>query len=109
MKDPREDKLPKWAKALLSAERYRADKAERRLAEHLDKVEPTPIWYGDYDNPIYIPEHYGYQTVHFQFGSSDLYDDINVRKRDDGIEVGGGRALSIDMEVSNRFKIRFRD
>ncbi|AUV62025.1 hypothetical protein KIV63_gp19 [Mycobacterium phage SWU2] len=110
MKDEREAKLPRWARDLLTQERTRADRAERKLAAHLDTVEPSHIWYGDYNNPIYIPPDYGYQTVHFQLGEiGDMHTDVNCRIKDGAVEVGGGHGLSLDMEVSNRFRIRFSD
>ncbi|USL89195.1 hypothetical protein SEA_POOMPHA_64 [Mycobacterium phage Poompha] len=107
--DPREEKLPKWAKHLLATERQKRAVAERKLAEHLETIEPSRIWWGDYDNPIYIPPHYGYQTVHFQLGDQGMHTEVSARLKDDALEIGGGHGLTIDMEVSNRFRVRFRD
>ncbi|MDM2398125.1 hypothetical protein PP613_03725 [Mycobacteroides abscessus] len=109
MRDPREEKLPRWARQLLAQERYRASCAERRLAEHLATVVKSRIWYGDYNNPIYIPDDYGYQTVHFYpNGGDSTFQQIGVTIRDGAIEIQGGDTLTIELKSSNYFRTRLQ-
>ncbi|QBP30555.1 hypothetical protein SEA_CHARM_74 [Mycobacterium phage Charm] len=107
--DEREPKLPRWAQQLLAEERRHRALAERKLAQHLETVEPTRMWYGDYDNPIYIPKQYGHQRVHFntaQTNGRGLYDEFQVSLKDDELEVSGGRSMTIHPQVSNVIKVR---
>ena len=108
-KDPREDKLPAWARALLAKERSARRSAEEDLADHRASEKKTRIWYGDWDNHVYIPEHYGYQRVHFDLGSNeDNRDDVNI-----GIDKGNphkllincGRAIVIKPWVTNEIQL----
>ncbi|QNJ56852.1 hypothetical protein SEA_REINDEER_42 [Mycobacterium phage Reindeer] len=111
-KDPREGNLPKWAQQLLAEERRRADRAEDRLAEHLQTVEPSPIWYGDWDNRIYIPADLGYQTVYFSTTgepSKHTFDEIGVAFRQGVLQIQGGAAISIHPKSSNFAEIFLRD
>ena len=105
----REEKLPAWARELLRTERRRADEAESKLAAHLETVEVTKIWHGDYQNPIYVPTHHGYQRVHFDLGDpGEHYTEMQVGiTRDGRLEVQGGHAVSIDLQSSNTFQVRF--
>jgi hypothetical protein len=111
--DIREAKLPAWARKILADERHARIVAERKLSEHLDTVEETRISYGDYDNPIYVPEHFGLQTVRFQVGEKvvdSLYDSINVGLRADysgilGVEVNGGRSIRLSPRASNVVRV----
>lgn len=108
-KDPREEKLPRWARELLAQERTRANRAEHRLAEHLETVEPTRIWYGDWQNKIYVPEDYSYQTVYFDpTNTGHTLDQICVRIDGDGIMVMGGRSVVLEMNASNTFRVKHR-
>lgn len=107
MTDPREEKLPRWARALLAEERRAARDARDKLDEHLKTVERSRIWYGDYDNKIYVPEPFGYQTIHMNpYGDGEFYHDVQFRIKDRHIEVSGGDSLSVDMRVSNLFDLR---
>ncbi|ALF00569.1 hypothetical protein SEA_DIMINIMUS_42 [Mycobacterium phage Diminimus] len=111
-KDPREGNLPKWAQSLLAKERYRADKAEHRLKEHLQTVEPSPIWYGDWENKIYIPVDYGYQTVYFSATgkpSKHTYEEIGVSFRKGVIQIQGGTSIAIRPKSSNYAEIYLSD
>ena len=109
MNDERESKLPAWARNLLAKERARADQAEYKLACHTKTVEPTNIWYGDFKNPIYVPNQYGHQRIHLELGKpQDHYTEMQVSiTRDGRLEVQGGHSLSIDMQSSNTFQVRF--
>jgi hypothetical protein len=115
--DPREEKLPQWAKKILSDERHARAVAERKLAQHLETVEPTRISYGDYDNPLYIPDDFGLQTVHFDMGHREpghLYDSISVGLRVDHdgvryVEVSGGRGITIAPSASNVVRVGLGD
>ncbi|WP_100460796.1 DUF7239 family protein [Mycobacteroides abscessus] len=108
-RDPREEKLPQWARKLLADERYRASRAERKLAEHVATVEKSRIWYGEYDNPIYIPDDNGYQTVYFSpNGGEGTLHQIGVTIRDGAIEIQGGDTLTLDLQASNTFRARLR-
>jgi hypothetical protein len=109
--DPREDKLPAWAQKRLTEGRRATKVAQDKLAEHLGTVEKTSIWYGDYDNRIYVPEHYGYQTVHFNPHNDDeFHHDIMVKYSRDrgvkGVEINGGDSLQIDLVTSNLCVVR---
>lgn len=107
MTDPREEKLPKWAKDILRAERRRAIEAEEKLAEHLTTVQQSRIWFGGYDNPIYVPEPHGYQTVHFNpLGDDQLHHTIQVRINGEGVEINGGSSLNISPMASNLLYVR---
>lgn len=109
MRDPREEKLPRWARQLLAQERYRANRAERNLAEHLAAGEKSRIWYGDYDNPIYIPDDNGFQTVYFYpNGGDSTFQQIAVTIRDGAIEIQGGDTLTIELQASNTFRARLQ-
>ncbi len=110
MTDPREEKLPQWARKLLAKERFRANSAERKLAEHLDTVEKSRIWYGDFNNPIYVPDMNGYQTVHFSLtGKQGVMDEIAVTIKDDALEIQGGTSVSLELQSSNYFRVRHCD
>ncbi|QBJ00261.1 hypothetical protein SEA_PHARAOH_73 [Mycobacterium phage Pharaoh] len=107
--DEREPKLPKWAQELLAEERRKRADYERKLAQHKATVEPSLIWYGDYDNPIYVPPNYGHQRFHMSMnGEVDpyLHDEIQVSLKDDELEISGGRGLLVKPQVSNVIKIR---
>jgi hypothetical protein len=110
--DPREVKLPVWARNLLNQERISRRAAERKLAEHLETVEPSPIWYGDHNNPIYVPVNYGYQTVYFSTTgkpSKHTYEEIGVSFRQGTIQVQGGTSVTINPTASNCFDINLRE
>ncbi|MBB5167133.1 hypothetical protein [Mycobacterium sp. AZCC_0083] len=112
MSDPREEKLPRWAREELARERHRAATAEHRLAEHLETVEPTHIWYGDWKNKLYIPSERGYQTVYFSATgepSKYSYDEVGVRMKDGVLSVSASRAVSVEPIASNCFDVRVRD
>ena len=107
VRDPREEKLPRWARQLLAQERYRASRAEHRLAEHLATVKKSRIWYGDHNNPIYISGDNGYQTVYFSpNGGESTFQQIGVRIRDGAIEIQGGDTLTLELQSSNCFRAR---
>jgi hypothetical protein len=109
MNDPREEKLPRWARELLLKERRRADDAERKLDDHLKTVEKTQVWYGNYDNQIYVPSGYG-QQIHFDTtGNNRYYEQISVRLDDGALYVMGGRPLSLEPEASNTCRVRMRE
>lgn len=107
----REQKLPVWARQRLRAARDRADRAESQLAAHMETVEQTSIWYGDYQNPIYIPRHYGHQRVHFKLGEDTVgsWNEVQVGIRDGGLEIMASRAMTIEPQVSNVVLVRLRD
>ncbi|QXN73171.1 hypothetical protein SEA_COOKIEDOUGH_80 [Mycobacterium Phage Cookiedough] len=103
--DPREAKLPRWAQALINTERRKRADAERKLEEQLATTGKSPVWYGSYDNPVYIPQRFKHpERFHFSTtGRGDLNDEFMVHLRDDGcLEVSGGRGrLAIHPQVSN--------
>lgn len=111
--DPREANLPKWAQRLLNAERSRTEQAERKLREHVETVERTRISYGDYENPLYIPAHFGLQTVRFDLAHEPrgaLHDQIAVGMRPDydgvlGLEIMGGHGIAIEPQASNVVRV----
>ncbi|WP_182875509.1 DUF7239 family protein [Mycobacteroides abscessus] len=109
VRDRREEKLPQWARKLLADERYRASRAEHRLAEHVVKIAKSRIRYGGYDNPIYIPGDNGYQTVYFYpNGGDSTFQQIAVTIRDGAIEIQGGDTLTIELQAGNTFRARLR-
>lgn len=106
--DPREEKLPKWARAALSNARYEAQVARDRLAEHVRSVEPSPIWYGNHQNRIQVPIEYGYQTVYFSLTGEPAkhsYEEVGIAFRKGTIQVQGGRRLHVAPNASNSFDI----
>jgi len=106
MTDPREEKLPRWARDELAKARRAARDAERKLADHVAAAERSRIWYGSYDNPIYVPETNGYQRLHFTLGERDTYDEIQVSIKDGGLEVMGGHGIVLEPQVSNVVHVR---
>jgi hypothetical protein len=108
--DEREAKLPKWAREELESQRSARRLAEKKLKDHLRTVEPTRIWYGSFDNPVYVPEDRGYQNIHFTHEGSDGYGEIQVRINRQGLlEINGGHQLVIEMQSSNCFQVRGKD
>jgi len=108
--DPREAKLPRWARDILARARGRANSAENKLAAHWATAEKSRIWYGNYDNPIYIPDAHGYQTVYFSpSGGESAFDQIGVTIRDGAIEVQGGGSVAIELQSSNFFRVYLQD
>lgn len=108
--DPREAKLPRWARDQLARHRCYTAGAESKLAAHLATVEKSRIWYGNYDNPIYIPDAHGYQTVYFSpSGGESAFDQIGVTIRDGAIEVQGGGSVAIELQASNFFRVHLQD
>lgn len=114
MSDPREEKLPVWAKNVLASERARADRAERMLAEHLETVEPSRISYGSYENPLYIPDEFGLATVRFELGpkvgDQHVHDQISVGLREDfhgvrHLDINGGHAICVYPSASNLVRV----
>jgi hypothetical protein len=113
-RDPREEKLPVWARELLSKERERASRAEGKLQDHLETIEKSRIWFGSYDNPIYVPEPFGHQTLHFQVLDDSVGGDIQVRIKKDhkgrtGIEVNGGDSVTVELDASNLFRVYLQE
>lgn len=112
MIDPREGKLPVWAQQLLRDARRIADIAENRLQTHLDTVSPSPIWYGDYQNPIYVPVDHGYQTVYFNVrgenSSKSTFDEIAVQYRKGVLQIQGGGPVLISPTASNCFYVSLK-
>ncbi|AMT71952.1 MULTISPECIES: DUF7239 family protein [Mycobacteroides] len=108
--DPREPKLPAWAREQLAKARNRAGDAERKLDAHLVTITKSRIWYGNYDNPIYIPEAHGYQTVYFSpSGGESSFDQIGVTIRDGAIEIQGGHSVALELQSSNFFRVCLAD
>ncbi|ANT42267.1 hypothetical protein SEA_KOKO_81 [Mycobacterium phage Koko] len=109
MKDPREANLPKWAQKLLHQERQERSIAERRLEEQKATTEKSNVWYGDYTNPVYVPQRFKFpEKFHFSTtGSDDLRDEFQVQLLDDGmLEISGGRSLVIHPRVSNVINVQ---
>lgn len=110
--DPREDKLPLWAQKLLKDARYRADTAEERLNAHLQTVEPSAVWFGDYQNKVYLPDERGFQQVHFSVTgqpAKSSYDEVQVGWRKDLLHISASRPVSIQPIGSNCFDLQVRD
>ncbi|WP_100482384.1 DUF7239 family protein [Mycobacteroides abscessus] len=96
--DPREAKLPAWAREQL---------AKARIGTTITK---SRIWYGDYTNPIYIDDKDGYQTVYFSpSGSGSAFDQIGVAIRDGAIEIQGGNSVALELQSANFFRIYLQD
>ncbi|MBE5471616.1 DUF7239 family protein [Mycobacteroides abscessus] len=108
--DPREDKLPRWAREQLAKARRAAGVAEGKLNAHLSTITKSRIWYGNFDNPIYIPEAHGHQTVHFSpSGSDSTFDQIGVAIRDGAIEILGGNSVALELQSANFFRVHLHD
>lgn len=109
--DEREARLPRWARELLAHERRERRDAERRLAAHLETVVKSSIWYGNYDNPVYVPDPYGFQTVHFVLldGSDRVGDQISVHIDKGGLQIMGGSSVALEPCGSNSLSVRLRD
>lgn len=108
---PREEKLPRWAQLELAKARRRAEDAEQALADHQASLTPTRIWYGDFNNPIYVPVTYGHERVHFDLGEhGEHYTEIQVcLDRQGRLEIQGGHAVCLDLQSSNTFQVRFAE
>ncbi|MBN7355536.1 Uncharacterised protein [Mycobacteroides abscessus subsp. abscessus] len=108
--DPREAKLPAWAREQLAKARIGRAAAEDRLNAHLATITKSRIWYGDYTNPIYIDDKDGYQTVYFSpSGSGSAFDQIGVAIRDGAIEIQGGNSVALELQSSNFFRVYLQD
>lgn len=108
--DPREEKLPRWAREQLAKARRAAEVAEDKLNAHLATIAKSRIWYGNFGNPIYIPDAHGYQTVRFSpSGSDSMFDQIGVTMRDGAIEIQGGNTLALELQASNYFRVHLHD
>ncbi|AEK08521.1 hypothetical protein SEA_SUPERCALLIE99_77 [Mycobacterium phage SuperCallie99] len=111
MMDPREAKLPRWAQALINTERLHRSIAERRLEEQLATTGKSSVWYGDYDNPVYVPQRFKHpERFHFSTtGSGDLHDEFQAQLTADGmLEISGGRGLVIRPQVSNVIQVQLQ-
>lgn len=86
-------------------------RAESRLQAHLETVEKTNIWYGDYENPIYIPNAPYRRDVTFAMDPErGCAGEIRVGINPHGeFEVMGGRQLVLEPRVSNVVKIKLGD
>lgn len=114
--DPREDRLPKWAQELIRELRVARERAVQDLEDHRASQTPTNIWYGDYDNRVYVPANSaGTPNVHFQtHGPNDpepFLHDIQVRHcrspyYPNMIDVSGGDGIVITPYGSNGVRIR---
>ncbi|EUA79647.1 DUF7239 family protein [Mycobacteroides abscessus] len=108
--DPREAKLPAWAREQLAKARIGRVAAEDKLNAHLATITKSRIWYGNFGNPIYIPDAHGYQTVYFSpSGSGSTFDQIGVAIRDGGIEIQGGNSVALELQSSNFFRVYLQD
>ncbi len=108
--DPREEKLPRWAREQLAKARIGRVAAEVKLDAHLATIEKSRIWYGDYNNPIFIDDNNGYQTVYFSpSGSESAFDQIGVAIRDGALEIQGGNSVALELKSSNFFRVRLCD
>lgn len=114
MTDPREAKLPKWAQDLLRKERFERNRSEEKLAAYMrQQVKPTPIWYGTWQNPIFLPDTSGYQRVHFQMNGTNpkmtTRDDIQVgikHNQPNTLEIMGGDRIVISPSASNVVEVQ---
>jgi hypothetical protein len=101
--DPRESKLPKWAQEALN----RGRQAEAALAVHDETSEKSGLWYGRYDNPIYIPEPAGQQSVVWKMGDRDhRFEQIMVRRNGQSLLINGGMSIIIEPSASNTINVR---
>ncbi|QDH91859.1 hypothetical protein SEA_PHRAPPUCCINO_184 [Mycobacterium phage Phrappuccino] len=98
----------KVAKLLNQAERAGTE-AEARANALANQVGLTHIWHGDYKAPIYVPSQH--RRVHFDLGApGEHYTEIQVGFTADGrLEIQGGHELSVDMQSSNTFQVRFKE
>lgn len=108
-RDPRVDKLPKWAQEYIASLERTTLFAMRNAADLQDAQEPTSVTYGDhYDNPRYLQDG---TTVRFHLADGEW---IDVRAaipegrgasshldRDEQIVVTGSNQLRIAPGVSN--------
>jgi hypothetical protein len=99
MNDPREVKLPRWAQEELAKARQEAADATKKLNEHLEQLPKTGVWYGKYENPIYIPDG---DQVHWQMreGSKKTFGTISVFKAVKSPEWGAGGRLIVNGDRS---------
>lgn len=107
--DPREAKLPAWAREQLAKARIGRAAAEDRLNAHLATITKSRIWYGDYTNPIYIDDKDGYQTVYFSpSGSGSAFDQIGVAIRDGESRFRAATALPLSCSRPTSFASIYR-
>ena len=110
--DPREAKLPLWAKDRIAVARQAARRYKDRLNDHIQTLTKSNTSYGDRfcepDSVKYLPDD---ERVRFSFGDSVL-DSITVSRDQDrpgAIEIMGGRGVSITARASNHLLIELRD
>lgn len=109
-KDPREDKLPRWAQTILSQQRGRIESLERQVVDKRSKEKPAIAVLDPYDAQIPVA-YSGDDTIAFSLNSDfrhDPRDLIYVTRTDDGhlrlLSVNG--PLIIQTEASIVVKIR---
>lgn len=79
-------------------------RAQARRARCQNREVANPL--RGYDNPIYIPDDNGYQTVYFYpNGGDSTFQQIAVTIRDGAIEIQGGDTLTIDLQASIPFAL----
>lgn len=105
--DPREDKLPAWAKAELAKARSEAREAQCKLAAHLDTIPKSRLWYGDYGNPVYLPDNH--TRVYWDFGDGSTFDQISIYRDEDILKIYGGSGISVYPSSSNSVRIKLND
>jgi hypothetical protein len=101
--DPREEKLPAWAREELRKARDRADHTEKDLADHVASTPKSNVWHGNYGNRIYLPEH---AVIHWQTSTEEdgtlneiqAYWDVRH-----GLEIQGGSGIQITPSARMRY------
>lgn len=116
--DPREGKLPAWAQDRLARGRQRVTSLEEQLQARQADTEITDIWYGEYDNKVYLPaDTIGTPPVHFGMkgAGSRPFEEIQVRHCYDkynrgALDINGGGPMVIELAGgSNNFRIRLKE
>lgn len=108
MTDPREDKLPAWAREVLRLARLRADVAEKSLAAHTETAPKSRLWHGDYSDRIYLPD--DREVVHWQMGSESVREQISVSLVErNGLRIHGGNVILIKPASSNVVYIKLAE
>lgn len=114
MSDPREEKLPRWARDRMGVLRMRAAEAEQSLRVHLAAAgsEGSPVWYGDYERRFHLPMERGRFMVNFDMdGQGDSYGGIQViaRRGNPELEIMGGHSMTLRCGASNVLYVALED
>lgn len=112
--DDRENKLPVWAREKLADARRRVKDAERQATEARLATAPDEsraVMYRYAEVPVGLGAN---PTVRFTlkpggWDHSFRYVDVRINERGDGVEIMGGRSITVQPQTSNVVQIWVRE